>query len=130
MTVEILISVFAILLVIAGSAERFIEIVKPGLEKTIKDPSWLISAKVAAAVLMSFALAAFFHFDLLARLGIVGTLPVIGYAAAGLFASIGSSGLHAILEWLKTIKQPNDVTTVTDKTTHSESTPPAPPAVG
>lgn len=121
MTIDILISVFAVLFTIALSAERLIEISKPLIEK-IKDQGWQDSAKVASAVVVGFGLAALFRFDLLARLTVTGTPPVIGYAAAGLVSSVGSSALHAFLEWLKTLQAPT-VTTTTTKTTTSAPAP-------
>ena len=134
MTIETLIAIFAILYVIAGAAERLIEIIKPGLEKWVKDPAWLVSVKITLAVLVSFGLAALFRFDMLARLTIVGTSPVIGYAGAGLVSSVGSSALHAFLEWLKTLQAPT-VTTTTTTSAPAASAPPvttttttAPPA--
>jgi hypothetical protein len=121
MDIESLVAVFAVLLTIALAAERLIEIFKPIIEK-IQDPNWLTSAKVGAAVLVGFGLAALFRFDMLARLSVTGTLPVVGYAAAGLVASVGSSTLHALLEWLKTLQQPANKTTFT-QTTRTEITP-------
>jgi hypothetical protein len=125
MTVENLIAVFTVLFTIALAVERLIQIAKPLLEK-IKDPLWLESAKVASAVVVGFGLAALFRFDLLERMTVTGTLPVIGYALAGLVASVGSSTLHAILEWLKTLRGSDNVVT-TEKFERSISTPPVQP---
>lgn len=104
MTLETLISVLAVLAALAAFVERGVELVKPILEKLIKDGAWLISAKVLLASLVGFGLAALLRIDPLAMIG-VSVSPVIGYAAAGVLASAGASPFHAILEWLKTIKR-------------------------
>jgi hypothetical protein len=102
MTIETLIAVFTTLLVLAGAVERLIEIAKPLLVK-ITNLDWQKSIKVLFAVLVGFGLSALFRFDILAQLGIA-TFPVLGYLAGGLGASLGSSVIHPILEWLKTLK--------------------------
>jgi hypothetical protein len=122
MTIETLIAVFTVLLTIALAVERLIQVAKPLLEK-IQDPDWLESAKVVSAIVVGFGLAALFRFDLLARLTVTGTLPVVGYALAGLVASVGSSTLHALLEWLKTLQEPKNTITTTTKTTTSAPVP-------
>jgi len=57
--------------------------------------------------------------DLLKELTVSGTAPVIGYALAGLVASVGSSVIHPILEWLKTLNA-NQVTKTSTVTTVSK----------
>jgi hypothetical protein len=129
MTTETLVAVFTILLTIALAAERFIEIFKPIIEKI--SVLWQPSVKITLAILVGFGLAALFRFDLLKDLGL-GVAPVIGYALAGLVASTGSSVIHPILEWLKTLK--NNTTTekivergdtVTTETVKSDTVPEA-----
>lgn len=110
MTTETLVAVFTILLTISLAAERLIEIFKPLIEKI--SVAWQPSVKISMAILTGFGLAALFRFDLLKDLGL-GVAPVIGYALAGLVASTGSSVIHPILEWLKTLKN-NTVTMTTD----------------
>jgi hypothetical protein len=123
MTIDILIGVFAILLIFASATERLVEIVKPLFLK-ITNLDWQVSIKVAFAVLVGFGLAALFQYDVLAKVGIVA-LPVLGYLAAGLIASVGSSVLHPILDWLKTLTPlPSSSVSTTTTTT---VTPPATP---
>lgn len=105
MTAEKLVAIITVLLFIAGATERLIELVKPLIEKWIKDAAWLISVKITAAVLVAFGLAALFQYDLLTEVGLA-VAPVLGYLATGLVSSVGSSVLHPLLEWLKTLKLP------------------------
>lgn len=97
--------VLAVAITLAAATERLIEIVKPLFEK-IPNLDWQKAAKVAGAVLVGFGLSALTGFDVLAQFGL-SVAPVLGYAAGGLLISAGSSTIHPILEWLKTIKNPS-----------------------
>ena len=120
MTTQTLIAVFTVLWTLALAAERFIEIFKPLIEKI--SIVWQPSVKIVLAIAIGSALAALFRFDLLKELAVFGVIPVIGYVLAGLVASAGSSVIHPVLEWLKTLKN-DTTTTVTKKTSEgSEST--------
>jgi hypothetical protein len=100
-TIEVLTKIFSVLLVIALASERLIEVAKPLIEKvSIK---WQPSIKISVAILVGFGLAALFHFDILAELFVLGIAPIVGYLLAGLVSSAGSSVIHPILEWLKTL---------------------------
>ena len=119
MTIETLVAVFAILLTISLAAERLIEAGKPLFEK-ITSPSWQSSAKLISAIVVGSGCAALFRFDLLGKLGIGGVSVLVGYLAAGLISSTGSTTINRCLEWLKTLKN-NTVTQVV-----TESIPTAP----
>ena len=120
MTTQTLIAVFTVLWTLALAAERFIEIFKPLIEKI--SIVWQPSVKIVLAIAIGSALAALFRFDLLKELAVFGVIPVIGYVLVGLVASAGSSVIHPVLEWLKTLKN-DTTTTVTKKTSEgSEST--------
>ena len=118
MTTQALIAVFTILLTIALAAERLIEVGKPLIEKIT--PTWQPPVKITLAATVGTLLAGLFHFDLLKELTVTGIAPIVGYIAAGLVASSGSSVLHPILEWLKTLN--NDTTTKVTKTTEEKGT--------
>jgi hypothetical protein len=107
MTVESLISVFAILLTISLAAERLIEIGKP-LFDMIKVEAWKASIKLLSAIIVGTACAALFRFDMLVKLGVEAPY-LVGYLSAGLIASTGSTTINRFLEWLKTLR--NDTTT-------------------
>jgi hypothetical protein len=111
-TVEILISIFAILSTISLAAERLIEMAKPLFNK-IKYPEWQASAKLFSAIIIGFCCSALFRFDLLAQLGISGVSVLVGYLAAGLISSSGSTVINRFLEWLKTLKSNTTVSTTT-----------------
>lgn len=115
MTVETLIAVFAILLTISLAAERLIEAGKPLFEK-ITSPSWQSSAKLISAIVIGSGCAALFRFDLLGKLGIGGVSVLVGYLAAGLISSTGSTTINRALEWLKTLKN-NTITQVVTEST-------------
>ncbi len=102
MTIQILIVVLTAIALLAASVERGIELFKPLLNQ-IKSPDWQNVAKLGAAILLGFGLAALIRLDILAMLGFTFA-PVAGYLAAGILASAGASPWHAFLEWLKTIK--------------------------
>jgi hypothetical protein len=108
MTTETFITIFAVLLTISLGAERLIEAFKPLFDKIVD--SWRGSVKLIAAILIGFGLAALFRFDMLERLTITNTLPVVGYAVAGLIASTGSTTINRLLEWLKTLRSDTTVT--------------------
>lgn len=111
MTSETLVAVFTIILTISLASERFIEIFKPLVDKV--SVAWQPSVKITTAILVGFGLAALFRFDLLKDLGL-GVSPVIGYALAGLVSSTGSSVIHPILDWLKTLKNNTVTETLTE----------------
>ncbi len=94
----------AIALTLAAASERLIELVKPLFLK-IKDENWQKSAKVAGAALVGFGLSALFGFNVLDKFGVTAA-PVLGFLASGLLIGSGSSVIHPLLEWLKSIKQP------------------------
>ena len=112
-TVEVLIAVFAILLTISLAAERLIEFFKPLLNKVPE--AWNSSVKLMIAIFIGTGCAALFRFDLLAKLGVEDVSFLVGYLAAGLISSTGSTTINRFLEWLKTLK--NDTTTTVTKTT-------------
>jgi ABC-type branched-subunit amino acid transport system permease subunit len=105
----VLIVVVSILFALALAVERAMEIIKGPLMKIkwlVADPNLLISAKVLIAVLIGWGLAAVVSYNVMSELG--APVPVaVGYLMTGLLTSTGSSFWHAILEWLKTIKEPN-----------------------
>ena len=111
-----LIVIFTVLLSIALAAERLIEVAKPLILK-ITNPDWQSSVKIVAAIVIGFGLAAMFQFNLLAALTVTSINPVFGYLMAGIVSSVGSSVLHAILEWLKTLQTPTSTTTIKQTST-------------
>ena len=116
MTLETLIAVFAILLTISLAAERLIEAGKPLFEK-ITSPSWRSSAKLISAIVVGSGCAALFRFDLLGKLGVSGVSVLVGYLAAGLISSTGSTTINRCLEWLKTLKNNTVTQVVTESAT-------------
>lgn len=121
MTAETLIAVFAILLTISLAAERLIEAGKPLFDK-ITSPSWQSSAKLISAIVVGSGCAALFRFDLLGKLGIGGVSVLVGYLAAGLISSTGSTTINRFLEWLKTLKNNTITQTVTESTPSATKT--------
>jgi hypothetical protein len=117
MTTQILIAVFTILLTLSLAVERLIEVARPLIEKIAV--VWQPSVKIGLAVVIGFGLAALFRFDLLKELLVFGVAPVLGYLLAGLVASTGSSVIHPILEWLKSLK--NDTTTTVTTISEEDS---------
>jgi hypothetical protein len=118
MTVESLIGVFAVLLTISLAAERLIEIGKP-LFDLIKADTWKASVKLLSAIVIGTACAALFRFDMLVKLNVEAPF-LVGYLAAGLIASTGSTTINRFLEWLKTLR--NDTkTTITESKYTDES---------
>lgn len=100
-------SVYVVLTAIAMLAavvERGVELFRPLLMR-IKAAEWQNAAKLGAAILLGLGLAFLIRLDVLAMLGFTFP-PAAGYAAAGILASTGASAWHAVLEWLKTIKEP------------------------
>ena len=130
LSIDVLVAIFTVILTMAIAAERLIEIFKPLLDKL--STVWQPSVKIVAAILVGFGLSALFNFDLLSKLGVMGVSPIAGFALAGLIASAGSSVLHPILEWLKTLKNPDNTTTVSSPAgstvTTQTTTSPVPPA--
>jgi len=102
--VEVLIVLLTSLLFIAGSVERLIEIAKPLILK-IANEDWQKAVKVLLAVLLGFGLSALLQFNPLGQFKWFVAPEWTGYLAAGMLASAGSSVLHPILEWLKTLKE-------------------------
>ena len=111
-----LIVIFTVLLSIALAAERLIEVAKPLILK-ITNLDWQSSVKIVAAIVIGFGRAAMFQFNLLAALTVTSINPVFGYLMAGIVSSVGSSVLHAILEWLKTLQTPTSTTTIKQTST-------------
>ena len=103
MTIESLTAVFAVLLTISLATERLIELGKPLYDK-ITSQVWRSSAKLLSAVVIGLFLAFMFKFDLLNWLSIPNLSPIIGYAAAGLLASTGSTTINRLLDWLKSLE--------------------------
>ncbi len=98
-----IVAVVATLATLSVIVERGLELVKPLFLK-IKDENWQKSAKIAAATLVGFGLAAVLKYDALAQFGL--SVPAwVGFLATGAAISGGSSVWHPILEWLKTIKE-------------------------
>lgn len=112
--IENLIAVFAVLLTISFAAERFIEVGKPLFEK-ITSPTWQSSSKLLTAILIGTACAFLLEFNLFWKLGVASVANIVGYIAAGLIASTGSTTINRLLEWLKTLR--NDTTTTVTQTT-------------
>ena len=102
---QVLVTVFTVLLTISLSAERLIELGKPLYEKIAIDV-WRKSAKLLSAVVIGFFLAILFKFDMLSVLG-VGVNPYVGYLAAGLVTSTGSTTINRLLDWLKSLDNKN-----------------------
>lgn len=113
MTLETLIAVFAVLYVISGAAERLIEVFKFLFNK-ITNSDVQSSIKLLSAILIGVGLSALFHFDLLAQVGIIGVSALVGYLAAGLLSSVGSTTISWFLAWLKTLKNDTTVTKTTE----------------
>ena len=111
--IENLIAVFAVLLTISFAAERLIEVFKPLFEK-ITSPTWQSSTKLLSAILIGTACAFLLQFNLFLKLGVASVANIVGYIAAGLIASTGSTTINRLLEWLKTLR--NDTTTTVTKT--------------
>ena len=111
--IENLIAVFAVLLTISFAAERLIEVFKPLFEK-ITSPTWQGSTKLLSAILIGTACAFLLQFNLFWKLGVASVANIVGYIAAGLIASTGSTTINRLLEWLKTLR--NDTTTTVTKT--------------
>ena len=108
-TLEMALVAVGIVFAVATMVERGIELVRPLLEK-IKNESWLKSAKVGAAVIVGFVLCYFLKLDAMSAFGF-SLPPIAGYAVTAALASAGASPWHALLEWLKTIKQPSIIAT-------------------
>lgn len=118
MDINSLIGVFAVLLTISLAAERLIEILKPLYEK-IKDGVWKASVKLLSAVVIGTVCAALFRFDMLAKLSVEAPF-LVGYLAAGLIASTGSTTINRFLEWLKSLRPSDTKTTITESTYKSD----------
>jgi hypothetical protein len=103
MTLETVIALVTVIGTLAVAVERGIELFRP-LWVKITDELWQNVAKLAAAILLGFGVAALLGINPFAILGLPYP-PVAGYAFAGFLASGGASSWHAILEWLKTIKE-------------------------
>lgn len=102
-TLEMVIAVITVIGMLAGAVERGVELFRP-LWLKITDQVWQNSAKLAAAIVLGIAVAFLLKIDPLQMLGFA--YPAwVGFVVAGFLASGGASGWHAILEWLKTIKQ-------------------------
>ena len=108
MTIENLIGVLTVLLTISFAAERLIEVGKP-LFEMIKDATWKASAKLLSAIVIGTGVAALFRFEMLAKMDIEAPY-LLGYLAAGLIASTGSTTINRLLEWLKTLRNDTTVT--------------------
>lgn len=104
MTIESIVAVFTVLLTMSLAAERLIELFKPLYDKISSD-NWRRSAKLLSAVLIGLVCAFLFRFDMLLWLGISGLNPLVGYAAAGLVASTGSTTINRLLDWLKSLEK-------------------------
>lgn len=91
-------------IVVALAVERGVELFRPLFAK-ISEPNLQNSAKIGIAIVLGLFVAALLQIDVLAMLGL--NVPVWGsYAAAGVLASAGAAPWHALLEWLKTLKDP------------------------
>ena len=108
MSVESLIGIFTVLLTISFAAERLIEVGKPVYE-LIKAEAWKASAKLLSAIIIGTGVAALFRFEMLAKMDIEAPY-LLGYLAAGLIASTGSTTINRLLEWLKTLRNDTTVT--------------------
>jgi hypothetical protein len=117
------IAMFTVLLTIALASERLIEVAKPLINK-IQNVELAASVKIIGAALIGFGLAYLFGYNLLLALGLADIPTVLGYLVTGLVSSVGSSVLHPILEWLKTLSVP-----VTKIVTTTKSDPLAPTGV-
>jgi hypothetical protein len=109
MSVENLIGVFTVLLTISFAAERLIEVGKP-LFELIKSVTWRASAKLLSAIVIGTGVAALFRFEILPKMDIEAPY-LLGYLAAGLIASTGSTTINRLLEWLKTLRNDPKITT-------------------
>lgn len=103
-TIESIELALVAVITLAAMVERGVELVRPLILK-IADIQAQNVVKIAAAVVIGFGTAALLQINVLGILGLA-VPPVAGYAAAGVLASAGASPWHALLEWLKTIKQP------------------------
>ena len=101
-SIEVLISIFAVLSTISLSVERLLEAFAPVFAKITV--SWQSSVKLIVAIVLGFGLAALFQFDLLAKIAVVGISPFVGYGLSGLISSTGSTAINRFLGWLKTLK--------------------------
>lgn len=102
-TLEMVIAVLTIIAMLATAVERGVELFRP-LWVKITNQEWQNVAKLAAAIVLGCGVAFLLKINPFVMLG----LPYpeyTGWIFAGFLASGGASGWHAILEWLKTIKQ-------------------------
>lgn len=102
--IENLIAVLAVLLTISYAVERLIEVFKPLFEK-ITSHTWQSSIKLLTAIIIGTACAFLLEFDMFWKLGVASVAPIVGYIAAGLIASTGSTTINRLLEWLKTLRK-------------------------
>ena len=103
MTIEMIQSVLVVLVFLALAVERGVELFRPLFSKIPEAGYWQATVKIAIAMTLGVFLSALLRLDILAMLGLT-LAPAAGYVAAGVLASAGASPWHALLEWLKSIK--------------------------
>lgn len=111
-TLETIEAAVAIVIFVALAVERGVAIARP-LTLKIKDLEWQASAKIVLAIVLGILVAALLRLDFLTTVGIPLFGAWAGYVAAGVLASAGASPWHALLEWLKTLKNDTKTTTTT-----------------
>jgi uncharacterized protein YacL len=109
-TLETIEAGIALIVFLSVAIERGVELFRPLFLK-IADAEWQSVVKIALAMILGILVAALLRLDFLTTVGIPMFGVWAGYVAAGVLASAGSAPWHALLEWLKTLK--NDTKTVT-----------------
>ena len=108
MTIEMIQSVLVVLVFLALAVERGVELFRPIFSKIPEVTYWQATVKISISILLGVFVSALLRLDILAMLGL-SLSPAAGYVAAGVLASAGASPWHALLEWLKSIKDGRNV---------------------
>lgn len=115
-----------LLLMLAGVGNRLLEVIKKLLgdmlpfEGKAKESLWL-SASMVMGLILVFASQTDRH--IFTGITVLQTLePTVARIIAGILVGGGSNAIHGLINVVS--KAPNDVTTSTMTTTHTESVPP------